>query len=680
MRALLAYVLSQPSRTFRRDDLATLLWPDGDRAAIRHNLRQALYNIRSATAAASSPGDLLLVDNGSVRADPASDLWIDVRAFELALGQSGAARGPESPEQLERAAQLYRGDFLAGLSLRDSAEFEEWLRGEQERLREAAIHVLHSVVRGCRRRGDMATAVQHALRLTAIDPLSEEAHRELMRLYALSGRRARVAAQYEPLRELLDSELGVEPAHETKELYESLLQSTETAALAVRQPLFPAIPLVGREAEISTLLEHWRAVSVGRPKLTIVEGDQGIGKTRLVKSVLDAMTGNEEVTVLIGHAESPGPLRCYGPFAEIVAQAGNGRPTTGGPAVHPLAELAGRGTGGGSERVTVEDIAGRLTATLAGQASGRHLVLLLDDLHLADPSSFVLLQHLLDRRFPSRIWVVATAVPGTDTDSALAGLTSAIPAAGRLALGPLSDDAVASVAMALSDARNATSLAAFLVERSAGSPGLVTEWIHHLRSVGTLSPSETGTWTLRESALGQAELPRDADALGALRFRQLPTTARRLLTLAAASGQRFEESVLRIAADEQREVVEASLYLMLRRWLVRRSLRRWSRQRRQHDLHMWAEGARTGQFEFTSKRVRKAVYDSLPAGRSQAVHGQVARVLLQTGSSPQNAEDLAYHLARGPQPEQARPWVERCLRVCRALGADETAARFTSQL
>ena len=101
---------------------------------------------------------------------------------------------------------------------------------EQERLREAAVDSFRTLIESYLRRGEYRFGIQFARRLLAIDPLSEEAHRSLMRLYALSGRRSRALRQYEILRNLLSSELKVEPLRDTRELHQSILDQTVSPA------------------------------------------------------------------------------------------------------------------------------------------------------------------------------------------------------------------------------------------------------------------------------------------------------------------------------------------------------------------------------------------------------------------------------------------------------------------
>src|SRR5262249_52040785 len=128
----------------------------------------------------------------------------------------------DDPEALERSAALYQGDLLEGISP-GSAQFEEWLRAERERLHELALDVFAKLLGHRMKLDAIEPAIQTALRLLSLDPLQEVTHRALMRLYARQGRRAAALRQYQLCVEVLQRELGVEPEETTKQVYRELL-------------------------------------------------------------------------------------------------------------------------------------------------------------------------------------------------------------------------------------------------------------------------------------------------------------------------------------------------------------------------------------------------------------------------------------------------------------------------
>src|SRR5439155_7675627 len=231
-QALLAYLALPLGRAHPRDKLAALLWGGIREESSRASLRQALFAIRKALGEMDGA---LQQDGDALRLDPAS-VEVDVALFERAVKDG-------TPEALERAGELYRGDLLSGFVV-DEAPFEEWVLGERERLRELALEALARLLAHQRKSGATEAAIPTALRLLALDPLQEPVHRTLMRLYAEAGRRGTALRQYQQCVSALGRELGVEPEAETKALYEEILRQRTTRAMSAE----PAAPSRAPEA------------------------------------------------------------------------------------------------------------------------------------------------------------------------------------------------------------------------------------------------------------------------------------------------------------------------------------------------------------------------------------------------------------------------------------------------
>jgi len=214
-RALLAYLALRPSLVCPREALMALLWGDVPAEQARHSLRQALVELRRALPNGKTP--TLLAEGDSLSLNP-DRVEVDVAVFEELANRS-------TRKTLERAAALYTGDLLVGLTLREPP-FEDWLRAERTRLRERALHVLRQILSVEVAAADLEPAVQTAIRFLAIEPLSEPVHRTLMQLYDRLGRRSAALRQYHFCADLLQRELGVAPEPETRRLYESLAPKT----------------------------------------------------------------------------------------------------------------------------------------------------------------------------------------------------------------------------------------------------------------------------------------------------------------------------------------------------------------------------------------------------------------------------------------------------------------------
>ncbi len=214
-RALLAYLALPTGRPHTRDELADLLWSDrGDKQA-RASLRQALGELRkSFEALEHSP---LAFEHDKVALDPAL-VEVDVATLEnLAAG--------ENLDELRRAAAIYAGDLFHGFDVSDPSH-ADWLRGERERLRGIAIHVLKRLLE----RDTGPAAISAGRRLLELDPLGEEAHRTLMRRYAEAGEIGAALKQYEKCRDVLQRELAAKPSPETEALHRMIRDHPATLA------------------------------------------------------------------------------------------------------------------------------------------------------------------------------------------------------------------------------------------------------------------------------------------------------------------------------------------------------------------------------------------------------------------------------------------------------------------
>ncbi len=277
--ALISY-LALTGQSHTRETLITLLWPELKPSRGRAGLRRNLSVIKKALG-----GAWLVVDGETVGSDPVADLWLDVAHFRGLLrawqdhGHPEAQVCPRCLAALTEAVELYQGDFMAGFGLRDSASFDEWQYFQTEGLRQELASALERLVRGHSAQADFESAVPHARRWLALDPLHEPVHRALMELYGRAGQRSAVLRQYDECVQLLKDELGVAPSEETTALYEKLRTGGMVRRLAPRHNLpVQATPFLGRERELQEVL-----VRLGNPdcRLLTLVGAGGIGKTRL---------------------------------------------------------------------------------------------------------------------------------------------------------------------------------------------------------------------------------------------------------------------------------------------------------------------------------------------------------------------------------------------------------------
>lgn len=297
--ALLAY-LAVEGGSHEREALAALLWPDYDAASALAYLRRTLWEINQMLGSG-----FLRVERSQAALVVDESVWLDVHALARALQQ-----GDE--EAISRVVDLYRGDFMAGFSLVDAADFEDWQRYQVEKWRSELSRALDRLSARLGADGRFDQAVTYARRWVGLDPLHEVAQRRLIQLYAQSGNRAAAIHQYETLAAALAHDLAATPEPDTTALAEQvragsyhIAQDTLSvsraeekrdaaplATVAAPPPVHiptPATPFLGRKRE---LMEIATLLADANCRLLTLVGPGGMGKTRLAIEVA-ATTGPE---------------------------------------------------------------------------------------------------------------------------------------------------------------------------------------------------------------------------------------------------------------------------------------------------------------------------------------------------------------------------------------------------
>jgi predicted ATPase/DNA-binding SARP family transcriptional activator len=286
-RSLVKLLALTPGHRLHRDQLIDVLWPDMALAAATNNFHQALYAARRVLDQVL-PGCLVL-DEGflSLSGGQIHAFQVDVEVFEAAASHT---RESHDPAAYQAALELYTGDLLP------EDRYEEWTLQPREALRQTFLQLSLDLAKVKETRQEYPGGIAALLRLLALDPSHEEAHCELMRLYALSGQRQKALRQYQTLRDVLRSELEVDPSPATLQLYEliqsgRISQSVETLAPAEPSPP-DAAPLIGRKARhnlpnrLSTFIGREREIDqvialLRGTRLLTITGAGGVGKTSL---------------------------------------------------------------------------------------------------------------------------------------------------------------------------------------------------------------------------------------------------------------------------------------------------------------------------------------------------------------------------------------------------------------
>src|SRR5688572_5789448 len=359
--ALLVY-LAVSGQARSRDGLATFFWPELDQQRGRAYLRRDLAALNT-----SLPGNRLIADREMVELNREAGLWLDTEQFQRLLvacqvhGHTPEIVCAECIPLLTEAVALYTGDFLAGFTLRDSPEFDDWQFFQMESLRQEVATVLERLVRGLTaHQGKTEAAIPHARRWVALDPLHEPAQRQLIQLYDLAGQPAAALRQYEEYVKLLEEELGFPPEEETTTLYEAIrakrllgsfikaeehkrgVQAKHANKPAPPQPSpsepTPASPpasvpfagdepkeaepinFVARERELGRLNAWLEAALAGQLQVAFITGEAGLGKSALLQAFVSrAQTAYPALVAVGGNCNAyTGIGDPYLPFREIM--------------------------------------------------------------------------------------------------------------------------------------------------------------------------------------------------------------------------------------------------------------------------------------------------------------------------------------------------------------------------
>lgn len=218
--ALLFYLALMPGKHYRHH-LANLLWSDLPEDKALSNLRYNLWQLRQAM-----PQLPLNLDRLTVSLPPSPDVWIDVNIFRTLLSDLDLKKPttftPELTPPLQQATDLYRGDFLAGFELSGASFFEDWVQEQRVALHELNLAALNGLSTFYLAQGQIESALRATKSLLRLEPWQEGAHRQMMLLLVLAGRRGAALEHYEACRRLLADQLELEPEPETSELWERI--------------------------------------------------------------------------------------------------------------------------------------------------------------------------------------------------------------------------------------------------------------------------------------------------------------------------------------------------------------------------------------------------------------------------------------------------------------------------
>jgi DNA-binding SARP family transcriptional activator/predicted ATPase len=671
-RALL-YYLAAHTRPLTREHLLAFFWPDQDRASAQQVLRTTLHGLRKAL------GSALVVNEATLAVAP--EVVVDVRVFEAQLANLTSNLQPSTPnvQHLTATLQLYRGDFLSDFVLGDAAEFDDWAFGQQEHYRRLAVRGYVTLSALHEQQGDYAAALDALDRALKFDRLQEDLQRAALRLHYLAGDRAGAIRRYELLRKLLDEELGVPPMAETRALYDEIISDRgvvvggqASVASEPRQslplttsrqpPTTDVLPFIGRADELRRLRA---ALTAGQ--LAVIEGEPGIGKTRLAHEAIRA-EGRRPLVAAAHELEHALP---YQPLIEalraLLAQpdwpARRARLQLADVWQREVARLVPELGEAPSTAVDESRLWEGLRQFLLAVARTQPIALLLDDLQWADASTVALLGYLVRSTGADRAVAFIATLRPIEPRGPIGALWQSLAREQRLvrlALDRLSADETTALARHISPTF-AYPLADWLMRQSEGNPYMLSELIQHARVNGLLQPDGT----LNLNALSAAPIvPPNVYALIESRLARLSGGARRVLDAGVAAGRVFEfDVVARAAGLSDQAALDALDELRAARLIQPQG---------DDGLH----------FAFDHTLTMEVAYRDVGEPRHRVLHRRVAEAMEAIyGKSQLDPLSglIAWHFIEGHDAERAAPYAVRAAELAMNFAAWREAIEFYEQ-
>jgi DNA-binding SARP family transcriptional activator len=669
-RLALAHLALNRSRGVTREKLIAALW--GEDAPASH--AQALNVVLSKLRRALGPEVIENAGERAVQLTPAAT--VDLDEAQPALDEAFAARDRGDWRAVVEAAA--RVTDLADAGLLPGYE-APWLEEPRRRLEDLGLQAREL-------RGDAGLAVggaelAHAERaaqeLVELAPFRESGHLLLMRVRAAQGNVAEALRVHERLRTLLRDELGVAPGPQVQAEFERLLMAERAEPEPAPKPAPAPEPVpeaaqsffatrsgaafVGRRTELDRLRQYLQRATEGNRQLVLLEGEPGIGKTRLAMEFMEVCEA-EGALALYGRCDAE-TLVSYQPFVEALRryvarapeQLAAWRAQHGAELGRVVPELATAGDApGGPEEEERYRLFDAVSEVLNDIARRQPVVLVLDDLHWADKPTLLMLRQMVRAAGESPLLIVAT-IRDTERPTALVDMLVQLRREhyfDRIELAGLDEaDATALIgAFGPKDIPEHVNRA--LWEETKGNPFFLEEMVRHLGTTARDPAGNGAPWPL--------ELPEGIREVIGRRLATLSERAGQLLTTAAVMGREFRVEVLETVGDldedQLDQVIEESV-----------------------AAHVIAEVPGVyGRCSFTHALIRQTLYDGLTATRRARLHLRVAEAIERLDGDTALAE-LAYHFSLAPPArgaEKAVEYAERAAERAAAVLAYEEAARL----
>jgi len=697
-RALVARLLIDRHIIVSVDRLVDSLWHDNDGVGAEIAMRSTISRLRKRIRDAGVPEDVIVTRAPGYLLDVPAEAT-DVHRLERLVAEGRAKLARRRPIEcvrlLSEAERLWRGPAYS--EVRD----EPFARAEARRLEELRLLATETRMDAELTMGRHEAVTGELETLARANPLRERLWSQQMLALYRCGRQAEALRVFQDLRAVLVDELGIEPGHDVSWLEHAILaqdpaldfvappesgprpahgDSTESSSSGyqVRVPVSQREgPLVGRARESALLRAWWTSVGEGAGRLLLVDGDPGIGKTRLVVDLAHAAEAEGRL-VFWGRCDED-PVAPFQPFAEglgryfqslsadRISRMPDWQLTELSRLVVRLREYApvGEEEGGDPERERFRFFEA-VVATLNELASGGPVLLVIDNLHAADQPTLLLLRHVLRGVDDTKLGVVGmfidTEVPAAHRLRAMLADLRAVHPVATVHLRGLSSAGVEELVRGWPN--TPADLVPQLCRLTDGNPLFLDELLRQL-----------GYREAEQAEEGEAPVPPNLSPTEAIRelvarrVSRLPEDVIYLLQAAAVAGTEFEAGVVAEAAELTPE----------------RQLDAFDRAEESRLLRRVGQEF-LGRYAFTHTLVRDAIYGELLRGRRVRYHHEIAVATerVHAGELDTYVNELAHHFSMGAALADAAKATHYCRaageRALRLLAFEEAAVHFIRSL
>ncbi|KRT77115.1 MAG: transcriptional activator domain-containing protein [Armatimonadetes bacterium CSP1-3] len=630
-RELIAFLAIQPSRRARRQRVSGTLWPETSDERAMGNLNTSLWRLRKAVLRVSSP-DFIEASREEIALN-ANRVEVDSWEFEEC---AGLLTNHFDAAQATRAVELYGGELLDG-------EFDaEWLMNERERLGLLHMKVLRIQARFQARSGMLSQALATYERLLIEDPTDEQVCREMMRLHFAMGNRGEALRVYTFVSKRVESDLAAVPEAETTTLRDLIKQGLSPDAdvfgIDIPAPSIPSsdnLEMVGRDGELEELTRALLQVTDGKLVVVGIEGEPGIGKTRLVMEFARELTakGCRVLSTVCDELPNPGP---YGIFTRLFGASRAPAP----PDALPRLEE------GGPRRTPRIDSESRVrffegaASWFRDQAQLTPAVVIIEDLQLADVASLGLLAYLTGQMKQVKLLVLLTWRSEDCPPRVLKLVGPRGIVHKTIKLSRLTELEVQRLCHGLFRGTDlAFSFGSFVFRESEGNPLFVVEILRSVNVARTGLPRATRTVPESQwQVLGSPGSLVPAGIRSAIehRIERLPAAAERLLQVASACGRKLDLELLMKSLGFTLEEMVRQLESLVKGGFVSVS---------------------GNSYEFSHDKIRLFCYEKLSPRVRLRVHREVLGVL--EALHPNRLDELAFHSESSGDARKAAAYWER---------------------